>query len=286
MPRVLLIGNDGEQLGVMSAEDALAKARAAGLDLVEVAPEGEPPVCKILDYGKFKYGSRRKEGGGHARKQHFGQIREIRLRPKIDKHDLERKLTKARELLEQGYRLQLTCRFRGREMTHLELGHDLLEQATVFLADVSKLERRLLRDGRRMNLMLMPKIEVVRAKTKERDEKAKAYAAEVQARRKKSKKKRDSVRRKPVQVDGDEEPLAQEVEIPETAATDEEPAQEEPLAQEVEMPKMAATDEEPAQEEPLAQEVEMPETAATDGEPAEESSDAQAEDSQGTEEKN
>jgi translation initiation factor IF-3 len=193
----------------------MAKARAAGIDLVEVSADSDPPVCRILDYGKFRYGSKRKDHGPKpkTRKQHFGQIKEIRMRPKIDKHDLERKLAKARELLEEGYRLQVTCMFRGREMTHLELGYTLLNRTAELLSDCSKLERRLNREGRRMNIMLMPKIEVVRAKAKEREEQARKHAEEVSKHRKKSKARRDSVRKKAVRVDEGEE-LKNQIEVP------------------------------------------------------------------------
>ncbi len=208
-----LISPDGSQLGILPLDDAMAKAREAGLDLVEVSGDSDPPVCRILDYGKFRYGSKRKEVGPKVRKQHFGQIKEIRMRPKIDKNDLERKLAKARELLEEGYRLQITCMFRGREMTHLELGHNLLKRAAEMLSEVSKLERPLNREGRRMNIMLMPKVEVVRAKSKEREEQAKKYAAEAKGRRKKSRQRRESVRRKAVEVDGGK-PLENTIEVP------------------------------------------------------------------------
>jgi translation initiation factor IF-3 len=216
---VRLIAPDGEQVGIIPLDDALGRARTAGLDLVEVSAESDPPVCRILDYGKFRYGSKRKEHGPKpkTKKQHFGQIKEIRMRPKIDKHDLERKLGKARELLEEGYRLQVTCLFRGREMTHLELGYSLLNRAAELLADCSKLERRLNREGRRMNIMLMPKIEVVRTKTKEREEQARKHAEEVAKHKKKSKARRESVRRKAVRVDGGEE-LTNEIEVPVEAA--------------------------------------------------------------------
>lgn len=214
-----LISPSGEQLGILPLEEALGKAREAALDLVEVSAESDPPVCRILDYGKFRYGSKRKEHGSKpkTKKQHFGQIKEIRMRPKIDKHDLERKLDKARELLEEGYRLQVTCMFRGREMTHLELGYSLLNRTAEMLSDCSKLERRLNREGRRMNIMLMPKIEVVRAKAKEREEQARKHAEEVSKHRKKSKARRDSVRRKAVPVDGGEE-LENKIEVPAGAA--------------------------------------------------------------------
>jgi len=178
-------------------EQAMARARDAGLDLVEVSGDSVPPVCRILDYGKFRYGSKHKDHGPQVRKQHFGQIKELRLRPKIDKHDLERKLTKARELLAEGYRLQLTCLFRGREMTHTELGERLLNEVAAGLAEISKLERGLSREGRRMNIMLMPKVEVVRAKTQERDKIARVRAAEIEATRKKSKRKREPDRKPP-----------------------------------------------------------------------------------------
>jgi len=257
---VLLIATDGTQVGIVPAEEALQRAREAGLDLVEVSPDSDPPVCRILDYGKFKYGSKRREPGPKSRKQHFGQIKEIRMRPKIDKHDLERKLTKARELLEEGYRLQITCLFRGREMRHMELGERLLVQASEMLADVSKLERRLDRDGRRMNLMLMPKIEVVRTKTKEREEQAKKHAADVEAHRKKS-KRRDSVRRKPVRVDGGE-PLSEEIEVP----ADQKAPEGESLSEESEEIEVSADQK-------------APEPETTEG------ADAQAKDAQGTEEK-
>jgi len=189
---VRLINTDGTQLGIVPVEEALAKAKAAGLDLVEVGSDAEPPVCKILDYGKFKYGSQRKKEHIPTRKQHFGQIKEIRVRPKIDKHDLARKLEHGRELLEDGYRLLLTCVFRGREMTHLELGRKLLADATEALGEVAKLERTLPQEGRRMAIMLMPKVEVVRAKTQERDKLARVRAAEIEATRKKSKRRRDA----------------------------------------------------------------------------------------------
>jgi translation initiation factor IF-3 len=195
--QVRLINTDGTQLGIVPVEEALTKAKAAGLDLVEVSGDAEPPVCKILDYGKFKYGSQRKKEHIPTRKQHFGQIKEIRIRPKIDKHDLARKLTHGRELLEDGYRLLLTCVFRGREMTHLELGRKLLADSTEALGEVAKLERTLPQEGRRMAIMLMPKVEVVRAKTQERDKIARVRAAEIEATRKKSKRKREPDRKPP-----------------------------------------------------------------------------------------
>ena len=234
--QVRLINTDGTQVGIVPLEDALARARAAGLDLVEVSPDAEPPVCKILDFGKFKYGTQKKKEHIPVRKQHFGQIKEIRVRPKIDKHDLARKLAHGRELLEDGYRLLLTCVFRGREMTHLELGHKLLQDAAVALAGVSKLERTLPQEGRRMAIMLMPKVEVVRAKAREREKQAKVLFAEAEARRKKSKRRdaRPDQAGGPsggapagaeVPVDGGQ-PLASKIEVP-AAAADPQPAEKE-----------------------------------------------------------
>ena len=233
---VRLIAADGTQVGIVPVEEALAKAKEAGLDLVEVSPEAEPPVCKILDFGKFKYGSQKKKEHIPVRKQHFGQLKEIRVRPKIDKHDLERKLAHGRELLGDGYRLLLTCVFRGREMTHLELGHNLLKLAAEALSDVAKLERTLPQEGRRMAIMLMPKVEVVRAKARERETQAKVLFAEAEARRKKSKRRdaRPDQAGGPsggapagaeVPVDGGQ-PLASKIEVP-AAAADPQPAEKE-----------------------------------------------------------
>lgn len=214
MREVRLISSEGEQLGIVPVEVALAKAREAKLDLVEVSGEAVPPVCRILDYGKFRYGSRKRDHGPKVvlRKQHFGQIKEIRLKPKIDKNDLERKLAKGRELLEDGYRLQLTCMFKGREMSHTELGVSLLNRAVEMLAEASKLERPLLREGRRMNIMLCPKVEVVRVKTRQREEHARLLAEETERNRKKS-KRRDSGRQKAVPQDGGK-PLKSGIELP------------------------------------------------------------------------
>lgn len=206
--QVRLINTDGTQVGIVPMEDALAKAKAAGLDLVEVSPDAEPPVCKILDFGKFKYGSQKKKEHVPVRKQHFGQIKEIRVRPKIDKHDLARKLAHGRELLEDGYRLLLTCVFRGREMSHLELGHKLLQAAAAALAEVSKLERTLPQEGRRMAVMLMPRVEVVRTKAQEREKVARARAVEVAAHRKKSKRKGQEAGEAPAAESAAEPPAA------------------------------------------------------------------------------
>ena len=117
-----MIGEDGSQVGILATRDALAMAQAKGLDLVEVAPTSRPPVCKIMDYGKFKYEQNRRDR--EARKnQHQMQLKEVKMRPKIDEHDYGFKLKHARKFLEERDKVKFTITFRGREMAHQELGH-------------------------------------------------------------------------------------------------------------------------------------------------------------------
>lgn len=130
-------------------------AEEAGLDLVEVAPNSRPPVCRILDYGKFKYEQKKKQRG--KPKTQSSVLKEIRVRPKIDVNDVEIKVRKAREFLEQGNKVQVTCLFRGREMAYQNLGREVLEKVVELLADVAKLERAPRMEGRRMNIMLARK---------------------------------------------------------------------------------------------------------------------------------
>jgi translation initiation factor IF-3 len=136
----------------MPTSKALKMAEEAGLDLVEVAPNSRPPVCRILDYGKFKYEQKKKQRG--KPKTQSSVLKEIRVRPKIDVNDVEIKVRKAREFLEQGNKVQVTCLFRGREMAYQNLGREVLEKVVELLADVAKLERAPRMEGRRMNIML------------------------------------------------------------------------------------------------------------------------------------
>ena len=152
---MLLIGPNGERLGVMPVQQALELAREADLDMVEVAPNAVPPVCRLLDYGKFKYEQAKKER--ESRKgQHSSVLREIRMRPKIDSHDLEMKARNAEKFLKSGDKVKVTVMFRGREMAHPEIGRGLLEQIAEKLKDVSVVERAPNMDGRFLSTILAP----------------------------------------------------------------------------------------------------------------------------------
>lgn len=139
----------------MPTSKALKMAEEAGLDLVEVAPNARPPVCRILDYGKFKYEQKKKQRG--KPKTQSSVLKEIRVRPKIDINDVEIKVRKAREFLEAGNKVQVTCLFRGREMAYQNLGREVLERVVEMLEDVAKLERAPRMEGRRMNILLARK---------------------------------------------------------------------------------------------------------------------------------
>ena len=152
---VRLIDDEDNQLGVVELDEAKRRAKEAGLDLVEVAPQSSPPVCRIMDYGKWKYAQRKKE---QKAKSHTKQseLKGVRLRPKIDKHDLDIKLNKAREFLEEGHKVQFTMLFRGREMAHRDLGLRTMESICEQLKELSKVEARPKMMGRRATMMLAP----------------------------------------------------------------------------------------------------------------------------------
>jgi translation initiation factor IF-3 len=151
---IRLIGAGGEQLGVVPTSEALNMAREAGLDLVEVADKERPPVCRIMDYGKFKYEQSRKSGKG---KQHQQKLKEIRVRPKTGEHDVETKINQARKFLEHKDKVMVNVLFRGRELQHIEEGRRVIDQILEKLADVSKVEQAPRMEGRRMIAMLAPK---------------------------------------------------------------------------------------------------------------------------------
>lgn len=153
---VRLVDQEGHMAGIVPSEEALKLARDAELDLVEVSPNADPPVCKILDYGKFKY-ERKKREHEAKRRQHGGSFKEVRFRIRTDTHDREIKINRARAFLMDGNRVQVTIMFRGREMQHLHLGEEALKRVVKELADVSKVERAQAKMGRRMFLTLMPK---------------------------------------------------------------------------------------------------------------------------------
>jgi translation initiation factor IF-3 len=155
---IRLIDGENNQVGIVGTDEALAKAREVGLDLVEVAPTSDPPVCRIMDYGKWVYEQKRKTREAHKKHlRHAATLKEIRLRPETDKRDLEIKLQHGREFLEKGHKVQFTLFFRGRQMLHRDHGYAVLEQITESLQDVAKIERPVGMAGRRMTLLLVPK---------------------------------------------------------------------------------------------------------------------------------
>jgi translation initiation factor IF-3 len=151
---IRLIGAAGEQLGITPTSQALEMARAAGLDLVEVAADERPPVCKILDYGKMRFANSQKNNKTTRVRQQ--KLKEIRLRPKTDNHDLETKAAQARKFLEHNDKVQITLTFRGREMQHQEEGRRVLNAILEKLVEVGKVERPPMMDGKKMTAMLMP----------------------------------------------------------------------------------------------------------------------------------
>ena len=153
-----MIDDSNNQVGIIETSEALDMAREAGLDLVEVAPTSDPPVCRIMDYGKCLYEQKRKLREAHKKNlRHTATLKEIRLKPETDKHDLEIKLKHAREFLQKGHKVQFTMFFRGRQMLHRDDGYAILEQITESMQDIAKIERTVRMTGRRMNLMLVPK---------------------------------------------------------------------------------------------------------------------------------
>ena len=151
-----MISEDGEQLGVVAIEVALQKAEDAGLDLMEVAPDANPPVCKILDHGKLKYEEKKKQQQS-KKKQHVVKIKEIRLRPRIEDHDLMTKLNHGRKFLQDGAKLKVTLMFRGRELSRIDLGKIVMERVLEELADVAEVEKDIPLEGRRMSMILNAK---------------------------------------------------------------------------------------------------------------------------------
>lgn len=151
-----LVGADGEMIGVVSIRDALIAAEEAGLDLVEVSPNAEPPVCKILDYGKFKYEAQKKANEAR-KKQKIIEVKEIKLRPNIDEHDYDIKMKAMRRFLEEGDKVKVTMRFRGREMAHQEIGMGVLVKVREQLEDLGKVEQMPRLEGKQMIMILAPK---------------------------------------------------------------------------------------------------------------------------------
>ena len=169
---VRVVLEDGQQLGVLQTRDALAKAKELGLDLVEVSPTSRPPVCRIMDFGKYKYEQAKKAKQARKR-QHQVVVKEIKMRPKIETHDYDFKKRHIEEFLVEGDKVKVTLMFRGREMAHLDLGRKLLDQLATDLASVGKVEAPARQEGRNMVLLLTP------VSTKGRSQKRPASEADV-----------------------------------------------------------------------------------------------------------
>ena len=153
---IRLIGADGEQLGIMSAREAMKIAQEAELDLVKIAPTAKPPVCKIIDYGQFKYEQTRKEKEAR-KKQKTVEIKEVRLSPNIDTNDLNTKTNNARKFLSKGNKVKVTLRFRGREMAHVQQSKHILDDFAEALADIAVIEKPAKMEGRAMSMVLTEK---------------------------------------------------------------------------------------------------------------------------------
>ncbi len=156
VPQVRLIERDGSQLGVVPTSEAIERAQEAGLDLVEVAPQAAPPVCRIMDFGKYQYeqSKRHKEA---RRKQKTVEVKQIKLRPKINEHDYQTKFRHLEHFLGKGHKAKVTIMFRGREMAHTELGRKILDRIIKELEDVALVERAPRMEGRDMTMFLQPK---------------------------------------------------------------------------------------------------------------------------------
>ena len=153
---VRLIGENGEQLGIMSARDAYKRAQEAGLDLVKIAPTAKPPVCKIIDYGKYRYEMARK-GKEARKKQRIIDVKEVRLSPNIDTNDLNTKVGAARKFISKGDKVKVTLRFRGREMAHMQSSKYILDEFAEKLSDIAVVEKAPKVEGRSMTMFLTEK---------------------------------------------------------------------------------------------------------------------------------
>jgi translation initiation factor IF-3 len=171
VPEIRVISEDGEQLGIMSPEQAIARAEEVGLDVVEVAPNSKPPVCRIMDYGKYKYEQKKKAGKG---KGHAASLKEVKLRPRTDEHDLDFKLKNARRFLKDGDKVKVTVMYRGREMVHRELGREQLAKVVEMLGPIAIVENPPRMEGRFLSMILVPNREVIAEVRKQEEAEAKA----------------------------------------------------------------------------------------------------------------
>jgi translation initiation factor IF-3 len=155
-PTVRLVDAEGEMVGIVSRDDALATAEEAGLDLVEIAPGSDPPVCKILDYGKLKYETQKKKSEAR-KKQKTIDVKEIKMRPGIDEHDYQVKMRSMRRFIDDGDKVKVTLRFRGREMAHQELGAKVLDRVREDMDELAKVEQFPKLEGRQMIMVIAPR---------------------------------------------------------------------------------------------------------------------------------
>lgn len=155
-PEIRLIGAEGENIGVVDPRKAMELAEDAGLDLVEISPNASPPVCKIMDFGKYKYETQKREAEAR-KKQKVIEVKEIKFRPGTDKHDYDVKMRNVMKFLDDGDKVKITLRFRGREMAHQELGAQLLKRVAEDVAEVAKIENMPKMEGRQMIMMIAPK---------------------------------------------------------------------------------------------------------------------------------
>lgn len=154
---VRLVSSDGQQLGIMSSRDALSVAEKAGLDLVKISPKATPPVCKVMDYGKFRFEQSKRDKEA-KKNQHIVEIKEIRMSPGIDIGDLNTKLRNATKFLSAGNRVKVTVRFRGRQMAHTSIGEELLNTFAEDCTEIATMDRKPKLEGRHMTMLLSPKV--------------------------------------------------------------------------------------------------------------------------------
>ena len=156
VPQVRLVGVDGEMIGIVTTREAMAAAEDSGFDLVEISPNADPPVCKLLDFGKFKYEQQKKKNEAR-KKQKIIEVKEIKLRPNIDDHDYDVKMRAATGFLDEGDKVKVTMRFRGREMMHQDLGMNVLMRVKEQLDPLAKVEQTPQLEGRQMTMVLAPR---------------------------------------------------------------------------------------------------------------------------------
>lgn len=155
VPQIRLIGHEGENVGVVTPEKGVELAQEVGLDLVEISPNADPPVCKIMDFGKYKYETQKKAAEA-KKKQKIIEIKEVKFRPNIDTHDYDVKMRSVTKFLDGGDKVKVTLRFRGREMAHQELGRDLLQRVAGDIEELGKIESMPKLEGRQMTMVIAP----------------------------------------------------------------------------------------------------------------------------------